>query len=129
MIDSVSFVENAAQARKALEGGSLGVFLPTVDAILLEDAIQTIAKGFVVIDPAFIAELFPPIVGTPVSLSPRQLEVLGLMSDGISNKDIAESLGFSNHTAKFHVTSIMDKLGAASRTEAVMMAVRLGLVS
>lgn len=128
-MNSVTFVENAAQARKALESGSLGVFLPTVDPILLETAIQTTTKGFVVIDPAFLSELFPPARGPPVNLSPRQLEVLGLMSDGISNKDIAQSLGFSDHTAKFHVTSIMDKLGAASRTEAVMMAVRLGLVS
>jgi DNA-binding NarL/FixJ family response regulator len=50
------------------------------------------------------------------------------MAEGLSNKEIASHLGISDHTVKFHVAAIMGKLGATSRTEAVMMAVRKGLV-
>lgn len=62
------------------------------------------------------------------SLSPRESEVLGMMAEGLSNKAIAFRLGISEHTVKFHVTSIMTKLDAGSRTEAVMLGIRQGLV-
>ncbi len=61
-------------------------------------------------------------------LSAREMEVLTLLTEGLSNKLIAYRLGISEHTAKFHVTSVMSKLQAASRTDAVMQAVRLGLI-
>jgi DNA-binding NarL/FixJ family response regulator len=61
-------------------------------------------------------------------LTPREIEVLRLMADGASNKLIAHKLGISDHTAKFHVTSILSKLNAGSRTEAVTLGVRRGLV-
>jgi DNA-binding NarL/FixJ family response regulator len=61
-------------------------------------------------------------------LTPRELEVLGAMADGASNKAIARQLGISFHTAKFHVAAILTKLNADSRTEAVMRAAQLGLV-
>jgi two-component system nitrate/nitrite response regulator NarL len=61
-------------------------------------------------------------------LTPRETEVLRLMADGASNKIIAHKLGISDHTAKFHVTSILSKLNAGSRTEAVMLGVRMGLI-
>jgi NarL family two-component system response regulator YdfI len=63
-----------------------------------------------------------------VALTPREIEVLRLMADGASNKIIAHKLGISDHTAKFHVTSILSKLNAGSRTEAVTLGVRMGLV-
>lgn len=62
------------------------------------------------------------------ALSPRETEVLRLLSQGASNKVIARRLDISVHTAKFHVGSIMTKLGAASRTDAVARGMRLGLV-
>jgi len=62
------------------------------------------------------------------SLTPREIEVLAAMADGASNKVIARRLGISFHTAKFHVASILAKLDADSRTEAVAHAARLGLV-
>ena len=62
------------------------------------------------------------------SLTPREVEVLAAMADGASNKVIARRLGISFHTAKFHVASILAKLDADSRTEAVALAARLGLV-
>lgn len=63
-----------------------------------------------------------------VALTPREIEVLRLLADGASNKLIAHKLGISDHTVKFHVTSILSKLNAGTRTEAVTLGIRMGLV-
>ena len=63
-----------------------------------------------------------------ISLTPRELEVLGLLAEGASNKEIARRLGISVHTAKFHVGSLLDKLDAVGRTDAVAHAARLGVI-
>lgn len=60
-------------------------------------------------------------------LTPRELEVLQLLAQGLPNKAIAERLGVSSHTVKFHVNAILSKLGARSRTEAVVLATQMGL--
>jgi DNA-binding NarL/FixJ family response regulator len=62
-------------------------------------------------------------------LTPREIEVLELVTEGLSNKAIAERLGISDQTVKFHLASILGKLGASNRTDAVRRAVRLGLVT
>ena len=62
------------------------------------------------------------------ALTPREIEVLGLLADGASNKTIARRLGISVHTAKFHVGSLIDKLDATGRTDAVTHAARLGVI-
>jgi DNA-binding CsgD family transcriptional regulator len=64
-----------------------------------------------------------------VSLTPRELEVLALLAEGMSNKAIARRLGISVHTAKFHVGALMDKLDAVGRTDAVAHAVRRGVIN
>jgi DNA-binding NarL/FixJ family response regulator len=61
-------------------------------------------------------------------LTPRELQVLRMLADGLGNKEIAANLGISEHTAKFHVTQILGKLAAGSRTEAVAIGIRRGLV-
>jgi DNA-binding NarL/FixJ family response regulator len=61
-------------------------------------------------------------------LTAREAEVLRLLAEGLGNKDIAEKLGISEHTIKFHIRSILGKLGAASRTEAVTRGLRSGLI-
>ena len=67
--------------------------------------------------------------GVPLEpLTPRELEVLGLLAEGLPNKAIARRLNISDQTVKFHVTAIYGKLGAANRTDAVRRAVRRGLV-
>lgn len=66
--------------------------------------------------------------GTDVPLTARELEVLALLAEGASNKLIARRLGISDHTAKFHVASLMDKLDAVSRTDAVAHAARLRVI-
>jgi DNA-binding NarL/FixJ family response regulator len=64
----------------------------------------------------------------PEPLSPRELEILSLLASGDSNKTIAARLSISVHTVKFHISSILAKLGVASRTEAVALGLRLGIV-
>jgi DNA-binding CsgD family transcriptional regulator len=63
-----------------------------------------------------------------VELTPRELDVLALLAEGASNKAIARQLGISVHTAKFHVGSILDKLDATGRTDAVAHAARRGVI-
>jgi DNA-binding CsgD family transcriptional regulator len=62
-------------------------------------------------------------------LTPREIEVLNLMAEGASNKTIARRLEISVHTVKFHVGSLLDKLDAAGRTDAVAQAARLGVIN
>jgi DNA-binding CsgD family transcriptional regulator len=73
------------------------------------------------IDPAGDAETQSP-------LTARELEVLALLAEGASNKLIGQRLGISAHTAKFHVASLLDKLDAVSRTDAVAHAARIGVL-
>ena len=63
------------------------------------------------------------------ALTPREVQVLELLAEGLANKAIAARLGISDQTVKFHVASISGKLGAANRTDAVRRAVRRGLIS
>lgn len=62
------------------------------------------------------------------ALTPRELQVLHLLAEGLSNKQIAKRLEISEHTAKFHLAAILSKLGVESRTEAAVRAVQLGLL-
>jgi DNA-binding CsgD family transcriptional regulator len=64
-----------------------------------------------------------------VALTARELEVLALLAEGASNKLIARRLNISTHTAKYHVASLLDKLDAVSRTDAVTHAARLGVIN
>ena len=85
------------------------------------------------IDALFAAGPLEPMTASKAgaedpTLTPRELEVLGAIADGASNKMIARRLGISFHTVKFHVASILEKLDAESRTEAVAEAARRGLV-
>ena len=79
-------------------------------------------------DNSLVSELLDDKDPDRVWLTPRELEVLAAMADGVSNKAIAGRLGISFHTAKFHVAAILAKLNADSRTEAVARAAQLGLV-
>jgi DNA-binding CsgD family transcriptional regulator len=70
-----------------------------------------------------------PLADGDVPLTPRELEVLALLAEGASNKVIARRLGISVHTAKFHVASLLDKLDAVGRTDAVAHAARRGVIN
>jgi two-component system, NarL family, response regulator YdfI len=61
-------------------------------------------------------------------MTPRETDVLRMLAEGLVNKDIGARLGISEHTVKFHISSILDKLGASTRTEAVTLGIRRGLI-
>ena len=95
-------------------------------------ALHGVINDLVVLDPDFVAApltfIEPSPAPLPERLTAREMEVLQLLSEGLPNKVIAQKLGVSEHTVKFHVNAIMGKLGAQSRTEAVVRATRLGLI-
>ena len=91
----------------------------------LRIAVEAAAHGLTVFEPA---ARFGPADDGALDLTAREIEVLRLLAEGASNKLIARALGISAHTAKFHVASILEKLDATSRTEAVTSAIRLGLL-
>jgi DNA-binding NarL/FixJ family response regulator len=79
--------------------------------------------------PGRLAAVDVGLGGRTEPLTPREREVLELLGHGLSNRQIAERLDISEHTAKFHVASVSGKLGASSRTEAVSRGVRRGLIT
>lgn len=114
-----------------------GVISSHADGDTLIAAIRAIRVGLRVIDPELEMDagdpvapaLTVPMSGTIQSLSPREHEVLELVASGLPNKAIARTLGISDHTVKFHVSSVLTKLDAGSRTEAVTIASRTGILS
>lgn len=90
-------------------------------------AIQAVAEGLAVVQPAALDRRVPR-QEMEEPLSPRETEVLAMLAEGLSNKLIAYRLGISEHTVKFHVTQILAKLRAQSRTDAVMQGLRRGLI-
>ena len=119
-------------AAAAWAAGARGLLPRTTSGERLVAAIQGVAQGLAVIEPELLASAWP--VGSPEGLdlaedlTPRELEVLQLLAEGLANKAIAQRLDISEHTVKFHVNAIMKKLGAQSRTAAVVQATRLGLI-
>jgi DNA-binding NarL/FixJ family response regulator len=116
----------------ALRSGTRGVISRDAGSEEIEAAIQAVHAGLVVVPPEFLQQLLPEmppaveVLAEP--LSDRELEVLALLVEGLSNKLIAHRLSISEHTVKTHMTSILAKLGVSSRTEAVSQAIRRGLV-
>jgi DNA-binding NarL/FixJ family response regulator len=101
------------------------------DDARLAAAVHALAAGLYVTDDAGSSELSVPAAapGLPDDpLTPRELEVFELLAKGLANRDIALALGISSHTAKFHVAQILEKTGAATRTEAVRQGLRLGWI-
>jgi NarL family two-component system response regulator YdfI len=94
-------------------------------------AIEAAAAGLVVLHPQDLPVLVaerPMPTGPSQTLSPREAQVLAMLAEGHGNKTIAWKLGISEHTAKFHVASILSKLNAGTRTEAVTLGIRRGLI-
>ena len=125
-------VGGEARASEALAAGARGILPRDAGAAELAAALVAVGAGLFVIDPDLAATLIRPRASAAPpgeSLTPRELEVLQLLSLGLANKAIAARLGVSDHTAKFPVNSILAKLGASSRSEAIVRAARAGLVS
>jgi DNA-binding NarL/FixJ family response regulator len=114
-----------------LGAGASGVLGRDADADRLAAAARAAAEDLLVVERALSegALRIRPAAETLVEpLTPRELEVLQLLGQGLSNRALAERLHISEHTAKFHVNAILGKLGAQSRAEAVAQGVRLGLL-
>jgi DNA-binding NarL/FixJ family response regulator len=124
---------NPAWTQEAFRLGVRALLSRDAGAAEILAAVETAAAGMAVVDPRELETLLSSNASAPVSaethtLTARELEVLRMMAEGAANKTIAWKLGISDHTVKFHVASILGKLHAASRTEAVTVGVRKGLI-
>jgi DNA-binding NarL/FixJ family response regulator len=120
--------------RAALQAGANGYVLKTAEAQDIIEAVQAVHEGKSAIDPAITRKLLAQMNQAEPSDAPieplteRELEVLRLTARGYTNKAIGAQLAISDRTVQGHLAKIYDKLHAASRTEAVMRAVSLGLI-
>jgi DNA-binding NarL/FixJ family response regulator len=131
----VAVVGDPSQVAPALAAGARGVVLRDQVGPGIHAALAAVRSGLTVVDNALAAGL---IASTPAPREPgksargelteRERQVVQLLADGRSNKLIADRLGISDHTAKFHVNGVMMKLGSSTRTEAVVEAMRRGLI-
>jgi len=131
-IPAVAVVDNPAHVAPALAAGARGVVLRDQVGPGIHAALAAVRSGLTVMDTALAESLVP---NQPVrepkgrgDLTERERQVVQLLTEGLSNKLIADRLGISDHTAKFHVNGVMMKLGASTRTEAVVEAMRRGLI-
>jgi DNA-binding NarL/FixJ family response regulator len=122
----------------AIGAGASAILSRSADLAEIVVAITAVTKGLVVFD----RKLFPALLNAKTSslgragqgpsehlrLTAREIEVLSALADGASNKEIARRLGISFHTVKFHVAAVLEKIGADTRTEAVIKGAQLGIV-
>jgi DNA-binding NarL/FixJ family response regulator len=125
----------AAWISEAFRAGVRAVLPRDVTPEQLRAALEAAAAGLVVVHPSEVSAIIPALASLtspahelPEPLTPREREVLQMISAGLANKEIAGRLSISEHTVKFHVASILGKLGASTRTEAVSIGIRHGLV-
>jgi two-component system, NarL family, response regulator len=111
---------------RALEAGAKAYILKDIAAAALVACIHDVLAGKTYLAPSAAAKLAERV--TQVQLTPRELVTLRLMADGHSNKEIATALSISERTVKTHLGHLFEKLGVTSRTEAVRVATRRGLV-
>lgn len=114
----------------AIRAGAIGYLLKDTEADELCRAIKAAAAGQVQLSPAAAARLMRQVRApeAPDELTPREMEVLRLLAEGLANKEIARDLSIGEKTVKTHVSNILSKLGVLSRTQAALQAVRMGLV-
>ncbi len=134
----VAVVGDASHVAPALAAGARGVVLRDQVGPGIHAALAAVRSGLTVMDTALASSLVPnrPANTNTAEKAPkgrgelteRERQVVQLLSEGLSNKLIADRLGISDHTAKFHVNGVMMKLGASTRTEAVVEAMRRGLI-
>ncbi|HEX4860696.1 MAG TPA: response regulator transcription factor [Rhizomicrobium sp.] len=126
---------SAVASAEALRAGIRAALPADISPDQLVAALEAAASGLLILHPSHVAEGLPAAPARTAaldelteSLTRREVEVLQMLAGGLSNKEIAARLSISDHTVKFHVASILGKLGAASRTEAVSIGIRRGLV-
>lgn len=119
-----------------LEAGAAGYLLKNVRGAQLVEAVRAVRQGESILDPTISARVMRRVAGRLAApedaverLTPRELEVLRVAARGLSNKEIAARLTISTRTVQVHLANVFAKLRVGSRTEAVMHAVRRGLIS
>jgi DNA-binding NarL/FixJ family response regulator len=135
---TVLLTDDISLAHAALVAGVVAVLPTHVSRGALLAAVEAAARGLAVLEPALLSRVVQesawPLPDQPLTaqhsleLTAREREVLAVLAEGASNKVIARRLGISVHTVKYHVASILEKLDATGRTDAVAHAVRLGLI-
>jgi DNA-binding NarL/FixJ family response regulator len=119
-------------AGRAIRGGARGALARTATTDQIVSAVLALAAGLVVREPLDGKSPVQPVrldIGmTGHSLTGREIEILGLLAEGLGNKAIAARLRISEHTVKSHLTSLFGKLDVSTRAEAVASAARLGLI-
>lgn len=127
----VALLGDASAAAQAWAVGARGLLHRDTPPERLAAAVVAVAEGATVLDDDAADALLrraAPGAGPVEPLTPRELEVLRLLAEGLANKAVAARLEVSENTVKFHVNAIFGKLGVQSRTEAVVRATRLGLI-
>lgn len=128
----IALVPDKEAAMAAWTAGIKGLVYREAGAERLVAAVWAVYQGLMAVEPELMISIARAGTGAePLlveDLTPREIEVLRLLAEGLSNKAIARQLNISEHTVKFHVNAIMSKLGAESRTAAVVQATRLGLI-
>jgi len=125
-----------SELRRVLQSGVRAVLSRDASAAELASAIESVSNGLAVISTEDLETLLPVSSEMPVGeelaigepLTTRETEILSMLAEGAGNREIATRLKISEHTVKFHVSSILAKLGAATRTEAVSRGYREGLI-
>lgn len=128
----VALVADYDQSAEAWNAGSRAILSRETGIDKMLSAFRAVTTGLIVLDPSVSSSLLPSSPQRPADLentpTPRELEVLQLLAEGLTNRAIAKQLDISEHTVKFHVNAILSKFGAQSRTEAVVVATRLGFI-
>jgi two-component system, NarL family, response regulator LiaR len=128
---ALTSVLESASVVEAIRAGAIGYLLKDTQAAELRTAIKAAAAGQVQLSPQASAYLLSAVrtPELPEPLTPREMDVLRLLAQGQSNKEIARALHLVEETVKSHVRHILARLGVQSRTQAVLAAIRLGIVS
>ncbi len=128
---ALTSVLESASVVEAIRAGAIGYLLKDTQAAELRAAIKVAAAGQVHLSPQASAYLLGAVrvPERPEPLTPREMDVLRLLAQGQSNKEIARALHLVEETVKDHMRHILAKLGVQSRTQAVLAAIRLGIVS
>ena len=119
---TVSLIGPAPARREIREVLERAGFRVTAEGETVDDLVQHAGE-------VLVMQAEPPADGVEEALTARELEVLELLAEGLSNRSTAERLGISEHTVKFHISAIYGKLGASSRAQAIRRAARRGLIA
>jgi two-component system, NarL family, response regulator YdfI len=137
-VSTVALIEDPdiAWVVRALRNGLKSILSRNASDEEIITAIRAAFSGSIMLEPDIVEKILErvPDSGSFSSgqlieeLTAREIEVLGMLADGLANKAIAAQLGISEHTVKFHISSVLSKMGAATRTEAVTQGIRNGLI-